>query len=198
MCLACRRQSAAYVSFSCDVTVNEAEEMLIGKESGVAAIISEPRDGVGGLLTLRKTVTRAEESKTAGEYLAPGARVWPEAAVSNKLRVFSVDLGQRHGAATKLWETTAEAGDSEFAWKIGLTRNGGKVFAAPIYSGTISLHGDDERLPAEEEQLRNRLRGLRTRLNLQKALLQVARLLTLEHFEQRRFTRERKRPERRL
>jgi transposase len=186
-----------YVSFSCDVTEKQPPAWLAARGSEVAAISSQPRDGVKGLLELRRAIRWKEDveggKKNDSVLLLPNKRAWPDVAVQKKLKVLSVDLGQRHGAGTALWEVSAAETTDSLDWQIGQTRSGTCVRAALIDKGMISLPGDDEALPAAEEQLRNRLRRLRSRLNLQRMLLQVARLLSLEQFEKREFGKERKR-----
>jgi len=104
--------------------------------------------------------------------------------LENGSRVFSVDLGLRHGAAWAVWGLSTKAREYPgypnplATLEIGATDDGEVVYAHCLQRGLIDLPGEGENLPGESRALWERIRNLRRELNINRRLLWIAQKLT--------------------
>ena len=176
------RRSRIFANFSCDAGEGASPEWLT---KGVGYLDKRNlRNGVKGLFALDPGILRSSRNNRNSPVLSPGNRRWPIEAIKNELRVRGTDLGFRCSSAGVCWRVTFEKPKDKVCWDIGECENK-RVFAVWERSGHVSLPGDNEELPKEEQSLRDRLYTLRTRLNLNNALLRIVRLLTLAEVTRR-------------
>lgn len=176
------RRSRIFANFSCDAGEGALPDWLIRNVGYLDK--KNLRNGVKGLFALDPTIWRSSKSNRNSPLLAPGNRRWPIEAIANGLRVRGTDLGFRCSSAGVCWHLTFEKPEDKVWWDIGECESK-RVFAVWERSGHVSLPGDSEELPKEEQFLRGRLYALRTRLNLNNALLRIVRLLTLTEVTRR-------------
>ncbi|MBX3497559.1 MAG: type V CRISPR-associated protein Cas12b [Parvibaculum sp.] len=173
-----------YANFSCDAGEADLPEWLT-KHVGSDVKLKKPRDGMTRAFFLKKTISKDGATEDGGIRLPPGERQWPKEAIDHGFTVRGTDLGYRTSSAGALWRLSFAKPDGKTAWQVGKCE-GKPVYAVLERTATVSLPGDGETLPAEEQALRERLYSLRTRLNLNNSLLRIARLLTLDAITQRK------------
>lgn len=192
-----------FASFSCeagkDIKVVRGKEVLFTEPpawltNAVGYLDTKnARDGVKGLFKLdggirfegktKKSAT--DETAKTGSIRPPGDWVWPKEAIDDGFTVRGTDLGYRTSSAGALWRLSFTRPNGKTVWQVGKCEEK-PVYAVLERTATVSLPGDGETLPAEEQALRERLYSLRTRLNLNNSLLRIARLLTLDAITQRK------------
>lgn len=167
-----------FANFSCDAGTANPPEWL-KQHVGSDVKLKTPRDGMTRVFFLKKAFGKESADDDSSARLAPGQRKWPKEAVENTFTVRGTDLGHRTSSAGAWWRLSLTKAEGQVAWEVG--QCGDKpVYAILQHTATVSLPGDGESLPPPEYALRDRLYSLRTRLNLNNALLRITRLLTLE------------------
>jgi hypothetical protein len=179
-----RKPPRIYANFSCDAG-DAALPAWLTQHVGSDVRLPKPRDGMTRAFFLKKGISKDGAGGNGGERLAPGKRNWPKEALANGLTVRGTDLGFRISSAGAWWRLSSTKPRGQVAWQVG-TCDGKPVYAVLERTATVSLPGDAEDLPEQERVLRDRLNSLRTRLNLNNALLRIARLLTLNEVTQRK------------
>ncbi len=181
-----------YAAFSCDAGEGTPPEWL-GKAVGKTVKLKKPRDGMTHAFFLDAGINKTSKG-AGGTPLAPGQYKWPKAAVENGFSVRGTDLGFRVSSAGVWWRLSFDAPADRVSWAVGhCTEDARVVYAVLDRQLSVSLPGDGEEIPQAEQLLRDRLRALRTRLNLNNMLLNVARLLSLDRLERRMPKEERQR-----
>ncbi|HTV47689.1 MAG TPA: type V CRISPR-associated protein Cas12b [Phycisphaerae bacterium] len=177
-------QPRIYANFSCDAGTAIAPKWLI-QYVGSDVKLEKPRDGMTRVFFLKKTITKESPDQDSTAQLPPGARNWPKEAIENGLMIRGTDLGYRTSSAGAWWRLSLIKNEGQVAWRVGEC-GGQPVYALLERTAAVSLPGDGESLPPEEQTLRERLYSLRPRLNLNNTLLRLVRLLTLESVTVRR------------
>ncbi len=180
-----------FANFSCDAGDSKPPEWLTDTVGYLDK--KNARDGVKGLFKVdgairfegRVKKSTSEETAKPGALRPPGSWVWPKEALENGFTVRGTDLGYRTSSAGAWWRLSFSKPKGKVAWEVG-TCERKSVYAVLERSATVSLPGDGETLPPDEQKLRDCLHSLRTRLNLNNVLLRIARLLTLEFVVQRK------------
>lgn len=195
-----------YAAFSCDAGTTELPQWLM-KHVGYLDRKNK-HDGLTNLFKLNAEVRYAtkkpvkgsdqaaegtddlaRKSKTlSSDLLAPEARKWPIAAIENSLRVRGTDLGFRVSSAGSFWRLSLDRPAVDYPWIVGECIEDRRTVYAVLeedYPKGASLPGDDDVIPEEARLLRETLKKLRTRLNLNNALLRIVRLLLLTTIERR-------------
>lgn len=174
-----------YANFSCDSGEAALPEWLT---KGVGYLDKKnARDGMTGLFMLdggirfegKVKTSASDKTAKSGTARRPGTWAWPKEAIINGFAVRGTDLGYRTSSAGAYWRLSFDKPTGKVSWQVG-TCEEHPVYAVLERTSTVSLPGDGESLPPDEQALRERLYALRTRLNLNNALLRIARLLTLE------------------
>lgn len=194
-----RKQQAAkgyprvFASFSCDAGEVNLPSWLTGAVGSIFKL-KKPRDGMTRAFFLKKTITKSDAGADADEAprLAPGERTWPKEAVDNGFAVRGTDLGLRASSAGVVWRLSWRKEAGKVSWKVG-TSDGKDVFAILERESLVLLPGDHENTPEPEQKLRDRFYAVRTRLNLNNALMRIARLLTIENVTTRKRVGEKTR-----
>lgn len=180
-----------YANFSCDAGEAALPEWLT---KGVGYLDKKnAHDGITGLFKLDGGIrfegkvkkSASDETAKPGTVRRPGAWAWPKEAISNGFTVRGTDLGYRTSSAGACWRLSFDKPEDMVAWEVGTCGNK-PVYAVLDRTSTVSLPGDGEALPSDEQNLRERLYSLRTRLNMNNSLLRIARLLALEAVSQRK------------
>lgn len=192
-----------FASFSCeagkDIKVVRGKEVLFTEPpawltNAVGYLDTKnARDGVKGLFKLdggirfegKARKSASEDTAKLGTVRPPGSWAWPKEAIDNGFTVRGTDLGYRTSSAGASWRLSFTKPDGKTAWQVGKCEEK-PVYAVLDRTSAVSLPGDGESLPTEEQALRERRYSLRTRLNLNNALLRIARLLALEEVSQRK------------
>lgn len=173
-----------YAAFSCDAGEATPVEWLV-KNVGKVGKLKKPRDGMTHTFFLETEIYKTAKGPS-GKPLAPGERKWPREAVEQGLCVRGTDLGFRTSSVGAWWRLTFDTPKDKVVRQIGhCAEDGRHVYAVLDRLLPVSLPGDGEEIPPTEQLLRERLRALRTRLNLNNMLQSVTRLLELEHLERR-------------
>lgn len=173
-----------YANFSCDTGEAALPEWLT-KHVGSDVKLKKPRDGMTRAFFLKKSISKDGATEDGGSRLPPGQRTWPREAIDHGFTVRGTDLGYRTSSAGACWRLSFDKPVDMVAWEVGTCGNK-PVYAVLDRTSTVSLPGDGEALPPDEQNLRERLYSLRTRLNLNNSLLRIARLLALEAVSQRK------------
>ncbi|QYK48354.1 MAG: type V CRISPR-associated protein Cas12b [Phycisphaeraceae bacterium] len=190
-CKPTRKPPRIYANFSCDAGEAELPEWLT---KGVGYLDKKnARDGIKGLFKLdggirfegKAKKSASDDTAKPGTIRPPGTCAWPKDAIDHGFTVRGTDLGYRTSSAGALWRLSFTKPDGRTAWQVGKCE-GKPVYAVLVRTSTVSLPGDGEALPTEEQALREQLYSLRTRLNLNNSLLRIARLLALEAITQRK------------
>lgn len=179
-----RKPPRIYANFSCDAGDAALPDWLT-KHVGSDVKLTKPRDGMTRAFFLKKTISKDGATEDGGTRLPPGQRKWPKEAIEKGFMIRGTDLGYRTSSAGAWWRVSFTKPTGRVAWQIG-TSEGKTVYAVLERAATVSLPGDGEALPPDEQDLRERLYSLRTRLNLNNALLRITRLLALEAVNQRK------------
>lgn len=174
-----------YANFSCDTGEAALPEWLT-RHVGSDVKLKKPRDGMTRAFFLNKSISKGGATEDGGSRLPPGQRKWPREAIDHGFTVRGTDLGYRTSSAGAYWRLSFTQPDGKTAWQVGTCADA-PVYAVLERTSVVSLPGDGESLPTEEQALRERLYSLRTRLNLNNALLRVARLLALEAVTQQKL-----------
>lgn len=184
-----------YANFSCDAGEPALPDWLT-EHVGSDVKLKKPRDGMTRAFFLKRTISKDAATEDGVMRLSPGERRWPKEAITNGFTVRGTDLGYRTSSAGAWWRLSFTKPNGKVAWEVG-TCDGESVYAVLERTATVSLPGDGETLPSDEQKLRDRLRSLRTRLNLNNALLRISRLLALQAVTQRKPNgdKKRKRPD---
>lgn len=183
-CKPSRKLPRIYAIFSCDAGAATLPEWLT-KHVGSDVKLKKPRDGMTRAFFLKKTISQ-DGAAEGGETRRPsGERKWPKEAVENGFSIRGTDLGYRTSSAGAYWRLSFCKPEGKISWKVG-TCGRKPVHAVLERTSTVLLPGDGELLPTAEQALRERLYSLRTRLNLNNALLRIARLLALDSVTQRK------------
>lgn len=178
-----KKRPRIYAIFSCDAGQAGLPDWLT-QHVGRDVKLKKPRDGMTRAFFLKKTISRNGATEDGATLLPPGQRNWPREAIDNGFTIRGTDLGYRTSSAGAWWRLSSTKPDGRTAWQVG-TCEGNPVYAVLERAANVSLPGDGERLPPDEQVLRERLFSLRTRLNLNNALLRIARLLALNEVTQR-------------
>lgn len=179
-----KKSPRIYANFSCDAGEAALPDWLT-KHVGSDVKLKKPRDGMTRAFFLKKAISKDGATEDGGTRLPPGQRQWPKEAIDHGFTVRGTDLGYRTSSAGALWRLSFSKPAGKTARQVG-TCAGTPVYAVLQRTSAVSLPGDGEALPTEEQALRERLYSLRTRLNLNNALLRIARLLALEAITQRK------------
>ncbi|MCI0743102.1 MAG: type V CRISPR-associated protein Cas12b, partial [Gemmataceae bacterium] len=172
-----------YANFSCDAGLSSLADWL-KKHVGSDVKLTKPRDGMTRVFFLKKAITKASADDEFAPGLRPGERNWPKEAIEKGFAVRGTDLGYRVSSAGAWWRLSFSKPDGMVAWPVGKCE-GKEVYALLEHTATVSLPGDGETLPAEEQALQECVKKLRTRLNLNNVLLRIVRLLMLESVTRR-------------
>ncbi|MCL4211649.1 MAG: type V CRISPR-associated protein Cas12b, partial [Phycisphaerales bacterium] len=179
-----KKSPRIYANFSCDAGEAALPDWLT-KHVGSDVKLKKPRDGMTRAFFLKKAISKDGATEDGGTRLPPGQRQWPKEAIDHGFTVRGTDLGYRTSSAGALWRLSFTKPDGKTAWQVGKCE-GKPVYAVLERTSAVSLPGDGEALPTEEQALRERLYSLRTRLNLNNSLLRITRLLALEAITQRK------------
>jgi len=186
-----KEQPRIYANFSCDAGEAALPDWLT-KHVGSDLKLKKPRDGMTRAFFLKKTISKDGATEDGGAGLPPGQRKWPKEAIENGFTVRGTDLGYRTSSAGASWRLWFDKPAGKVSWQVG-TCEEKPVYAVLERTSMVSLPGDGEAVPDDEQALRDRLYSLRTRLNLNNALLRIARLLALDAVIQRKLDGEKKR-----
>jgi len=178
-----RTPARIYANFSCDAG-EAALPAWLTKHVGSDVKLKKARDGMTRSFFLKKTIGKDGATEDGAARLPPEQRKWPQEAVDNGFTIRGTDLGYRTSSAGAWWRLSFTKPAGKISWTIGKCGNQ-DVYGVLERSATVSLPGDGEPLPSFEQALRDRLYSLRTRLNLNNALLRIARLLALQEITQR-------------
>lgn len=173
-----------YAAFSCDAGEGTSPEW-VSRAVGKIVKLKKPRDGMTHAFFFDASVNKTSKG-AGGTLLAPSQLKWPKEAVEKGFTARGTDLGFRTSSAGAWWRLSFDAPRDQVCWKVGhCAENDQAVYAVLDRQSVVSLPGDGEEIPQAEQLLRDRLRALRTRLNLNNMLLAVARLLSLDQLSRR-------------